>query len=144
MRSTLALRAYDLRIDNIAVVEDFQNGLPGTMADSQQLQQVFLNLITNAEYAMKGAQGRGRLVIQTRFDLEMSLIRVSFKDDGPGISEENLSKVFDPFFTIKEMGTDLGLSVSYGIVQEHGGNISAQSRLGEGATFTVELPPSIE
>jgi hypothetical protein len=68
------------------------------------------------------------------------LISVSFKDDGPGISEENLSKIFDPFFTTKETGTGLGLSVSYGIIQEHGGGISSQSRLGNGATFTVGLP----
>jgi CheY-like chemotaxis protein len=110
------------------------------MADPQQLQQVFLNLLTNAEYAMKEAHGRGRLEIQTRSNLERTLLRVSFKDDGSGISEENLSNVFEPFFTTKETGTGLGLSVSYRIVQEHEGTISVKSRLGEGATFTVELP----
>jgi two-component system NtrC family sensor kinase len=138
--STIALRAYDLKVNNIAVIEDFQTDLPKTMADPHQLQQVFLNLITNAEYAMKMTHGRGRLEIQTRFNLERTLISVSFKDDGPGISEENLSKIFDPFFTTKETGTGLGLSVSYGIIQEHGGDISTQSRLEKGATFTVELP----
>jgi PAS domain S-box-containing protein len=140
LRNTIALKAYDLKVNNIAVVEDFQADLPETMADTNQLQQVFLNLITNAEYAMKKEHGFGKLEIQTRLDLERSLIRVSFKDDGPGISEENLSKIFEPFFTTKEGGTGLGLNVSYGIIKEHGGNISAQSRLGDGAIFTVELP----
>jgi len=140
LRITIALRAYDLRINNITVIEDFQSHLPTTMADPNQLQQVFLNLITNAEYAMKQAHGGGRLEIQTRSNLERTWIRISFKDDGAGISQENLSKVFDPFFTTKEDGTGLGLSVSYGIIQEYGGKISAQSRLGKGAAFTVELP----
>jgi signal transduction histidine kinase/ActR/RegA family two-component response regulator len=140
LRSTVALKSYDSKVNNVAVVEDFQADLPRTMADPQQLQQVFLNLLTNAEYAMKEAHGFGRLEIQTRFDLERSLIRISFKDDGSGISEENLSKVFESFFTTKETGTGLGLSVSYRIVQEHKGTISVKSRLGEGATFTVELP----
>jgi len=140
LRSTIALKSYNSKINNVDIVEDFQADLPSTMADSQQLQQVFLNLLTNAEYAMKEAHGHGRLEIQTRFDLERSLIRISFKDDGFGISEENLSKVFEPFFTTKKTGTGLGLSVSYRIVQEHGGTISVKSRLGEGTTFTVELP----
>ncbi|MDI6761751.1 MAG: response regulator [Thermodesulfobacteriota bacterium] len=140
LRSTVALKSYDSKANNVAVVEDFQADLPRTMADPQQLQQIFLNLLTNAEYAMKEAHGRGRLEIQTRFDLERSLIRISFKDNGSGISEENLSKVFESFFTTKETGTGLGLNVSYKIVQEHGGTIFVKSRLGEGATFTVELP----
>jgi PAS domain S-box-containing protein len=96
LRSTIALKSYDSKVNNIAVVEDFQADLPRTMADPHQLQQVFLNLLTNAEYAMKEARGHGRLEILTRFDLERSLIRISFKDDGSGISEENLSKVRIP------------------------------------------------
>jgi PAS domain S-box-containing protein len=140
LRSTIALKSYNSKINNVDIVEDFQADLPGTMADPQRLQQVFLNLLTNAEYAMKEAHGRGRLEIQTRSNLERTLLRVSFKDDGSGISEENLSNVFEPFFTTKETGTGLGLSVSYRIVQEHEGTISVKSRLGEGATFTVELP----
>lgn len=140
LRSTIALKSYDSKVNNVAAVEDFQADLPRTMADPQQLQQVFLNLLTNAEYAMKEAHGRGRLEIQTRSNLERTLLRVSFKDDGSGISEENLSNVFEPFFTTKETGTGLGLSVSYRIVQEHGGRISVKSRLGEETTFTVELP----
>ncbi|MBS3905422.1 MAG: response regulator [Syntrophaceae bacterium] len=140
LRSTVALKSYDSKANNVAVVEDFQADLPRTMADPQQLQQVFLNLLTNAEYAMKEAHGRGRLEIQTRSNLERTLLRLSFKDDGSGISEENLSNLFEPFFTTKETGTGLGLSVSYRIVQEHEGTISVKSRLGEGTIFTVELP----
>jgi len=140
LRSTIALKSYDSKINNVDIVEDFQADLPRTMADPQQLQQVFLNLLTNAEYAMKEADGCRRLEIQTRSDLERSLIRIYFKDNGSGISEENLSNVFESFFTTKETGTGLGLSVSYRIVQEHEGTISVKSRFGEGATFTVELP----
>jgi len=114
--------------------------LPWTVADAGQLQQVFLNLIVNAETAMKLTHGRGRLLIET--EASDDTIRVSFKDDGPGIPEENLGRVFDPFFTTRDVGegTGLGLSVCHGIIAEHNGRIYAESRLGKGATFIVELP----
>jgi CheY-like chemotaxis protein len=114
--------------------------LPVTIADAGQLQQVFLNLIVNAETEMKLARGSGRLSIKTE-QIDNN-IRVSFKDDGPGIAEENLERIFNPFFTTRQVGqgTGLGLSVCYGIVSEHGGRIYAESKLGKGATFIVELP----
>ncbi len=112
------------------------------MADYFQLQQVYLNIVINAEHFMIEAHHRGTLVITT--ERVGNIIRTSFADDGPGITEENLGHVFDPFFTTKEVGrgTGLGLSICHGIVAEHGGRIYAESKLGKGATFTVELPIS--
>jgi signal transduction histidine kinase len=104
------------------------------------LQQVFLNIIINAEFFMIDAHGGGTLVITT--EKAGNTVRASFADDGPGISVENKGHLFDPFFTTKEIGrgTGLGLSISYGIVAEHGGTLSAESEPGKGATFIVVLP----
>jgi len=101
---------------------------------------VFLNLITNAEQAIKEAHGKGSLVIETRKVVEM--IQITFADDGPGIPAANLDRVFEPFFTTKGVGqgTGLGLSICYGIIKEHGGRIYVESGEGEGATFVVGLP----
>jgi two-component system NtrC family sensor kinase len=139
---TIELRSYELVVNNIEIVRELGRNLPKTIADSHQLQQVFLNVITNAEYAMLQAHGRGRLVIRSWADHQSSRIVVEIADDGPGIPEAQISKIFDPFFTTKDVGkgTGLGLSLSYGIIKEHGGNIYAVSRPGEGATFFIELP----
>lgn len=140
LERTMELRAYELGVNGIQVVLELQPDLPQTLADFHQLQQVFLNIIVNAEQAMVEAHGRGRLHIKTsRVD---QAIRVGFTDDGPGIPREHLSRVFDPFFTTKEPGegTGLGLSICYGIVQEHRGRIWVESIHGQGATFTVEIP----
>jgi signal transduction histidine kinase len=89
---------------------------------------------------MAEAHKGGRL--EVRSEVDGGMIKVSFKDDGPGISDENMSRIFDPFFTTKEVGkgTGLGLSICFGIVETHGGRIYAQSKIGEGATFIVEIP----
>jgi signal transduction histidine kinase len=104
------------------------------------LQQVFINIIVNAEQAMLEAHGRGKLTIATEWVGDA--VRISITDDGPGISPDNMKKLFHPFFTTREVGkgTGLGLSICHGIVTEHGGKIYAQSELGKGATFVVELP----
>ncbi len=138
---TLALRTYQLKVDNVQVVKELCHNLPPTTADDYQLQQVFLNIINNAHQAMVGEQDGGTLTIGSEL-LKDDIIRISFADTGPGIKAEILDKVFDPFFTTKEVGagTGLGLSVSHGIVQEHGGRIWAESEPGQGATFVVELP----
>jgi CheY-like chemotaxis protein len=110
------------------------------MADAGQLQQVFLNIILNAETEMITAHGGGNLLVKTeRMD---DAIRVSIKDDGPGIARKNLEKIFDPFFTTRDVGegAGLGLSVCHGLVTGHRGKIYAESKLGKGATFIVELP----
>ncbi|MCH7654901.1 MAG: hypothetical protein IIC95_02815 [Chloroflexi bacterium] len=136
----LELRAYELRVSNIELRKDFAADLPEIPADPHQLQQVFLNLVINAEQAMTAAHGRGVLSITTKRVGEA--LHVVVTDDGPGIPSENLGRVFDPFFTTKEVGagTGLGLSVCYGIIQEHGGEIRVASEEGRGTTFVVELP----
>jgi PAS domain S-box-containing protein len=136
----LTLRAYEQNVSNIQISTKLAPNLPEVMADYSQLQQVFINIILNAEAAMLEARNGGTLTIITKkFNHS---IRASFADDGPGISKENLNRIFDPFFTTKEVGkgTGLGLSVCHGIIAEHGGRIYARSKPGKGATFIVELP----
>ena len=136
----LELRAYEIRVSNIELRKDFQADLPETSADLHQLQQVFLNLVINAEQAMTAAHGRGVLSIKTQ--RVRDVLQVVVTDDGPGIPDELISQIFDPFFTTKEVGTGtgLGLSVCYGIIKEHGGELRVESEHGKGTTFTVELP----
>ncbi|HYL46190.1 MAG TPA: ATP-binding protein [Candidatus Limnocylindrales bacterium] len=138
---TLALRSYELKVENILVECDLAPGLPETMADPYQLQQVILNLLVNAEQALLQGKGQGRVLIRTR-SLLGNRIGLEVSDDGPGIPPEAISRVFDPFFTTKPsgVGTGLGLSIVYGIVQQHGGEVAVENLSGGGARFTVELP----
>ena len=107
------------------------------MSDRGQLQQVFLNIINNAFAAV---EDHGRIEIGIR-DAGEGKLAVWISDNGVGIPEEHLSRIFDPFFTTKKgAGTGLGLSITYGIVQKLGGEITVQSRVGEGTRFTVTLP----
>jgi PAS domain S-box-containing protein len=142
IEGVLTLRAYEQKVSNIQIVTKLAPDMPEVMADYSQLQQVFINIILNAEAAMLEANNGGKLTITTQ-KLNHS-VRASFADDGPGITKENLDRIFDPFFTTKEVGkgTGLGLSVCHGIIAEHGGKIYARSKLGNGATFIVELPIS--
>jgi two-component system, NtrC family, sensor kinase len=142
LEKTVDLRSYELQVNNIEISRELDRDLPRTIADAHQLQQVFLNVVTNAEQAMLEAHGKGRLTIRTSADLQNSRIVVKMIDDGPGIPESHLTRIFDPFFTTKEVGkgTGLGLSLSYGIIKEHGGNIYARSHLGKGSMFVIELP----
>lgn len=142
--TSLQLRAYELKTNNIEVVRRLDRDLPWTMADPGQLQQVFLNLIMNAETAMRAAHGGGRLTVSSR--RKDDTICVSFRDNGPGISKADLEKIFDPFFTTKDVGegTGLGLSICHGIVSEHKGRIYARSKPGRGSTFYMELPIEVE
>ncbi len=140
LERVLELRSYDLRVKNIDLDLDLDPHLPLTMSDPDQIQQVLFNIITNAEHAMLSAHGKGKLKIRTR--AEKGYVLLSFADDGIGIPAENLRRVFDPFFTTKEggQGTGLGLTISYGIVDDHAGRIRVESRASRGATFVVELP----
>ena len=142
IRETLALRSYEQRLTNIAVIEALAAGLPLVFADGHQVQQVLLNLVINAEQAMLAANGRGTIVVRTWQDPERETVILEINDDGPGIPTDLQPKIFDPFFTTKEVGkgTGLGLTVAYAIVQEHGGRIRLESRVGSGASFYVELP----
>jgi PAS domain S-box-containing protein len=141
---TLALRAYEHRMTNIAVDAALASGLPQVFADPHQIQQVLLNLVINAEQAMLSANGRGSLVVRTWHNSDDDAVVVEVNDDGPGVPVDVRTKIFDPFFTTKEVGkgTGLGLTVAYAIVQEHGGHIHVESRPGRGASFVVEFPVS--
>ena len=136
----LRLRAYEQKVNNIEVEKHLANDIPEIMIDPFQLQQVFLNIIVNAEFAMLEAHKKGKLVVTT--ERSENIVRITFADDGTGITKENLKHMFDPFFTTKEVGkgTGLGLSICHGIVTEHGGQIYARSGRGQGATFIIELP----
>ena len=144
IRETLAMRAYEQHVSNIAVIEALAEGLPQVMADSHQIQQVLLNLVINAEQAMLTTNGRGSLVVRSWHDPDREAVCIEVNDDGPGVPQEMTGKIFDPFFTTKEVGegTGLGLTVAYAIVQEHGGRIKVDSAAGRGASFYVELPVS--
>jgi two-component system NtrC family sensor kinase len=144
LQSSLELRAYELKTSNIEVVTNLAPNLPEIMVDFHQIQEVFLNIILNAEQVMTEAHGGGRLSIKTR-QIE-DCIRVSFTDDGLGIPAEHLDKLFDPFFTTRweKGGTGLGLSACHSIVTEHGGRINAKSQPGKGTTFVVGLPLATE
>jgi len=137
---TLELRKYALETSNIQVRTRLAQGLPLTLADAGQIQQVFLNIVLNAEAEMKLSRGKGSLFITT--ELVDNTIKIAFTDDGPGITRENMNKIFNPFFTTREVGqgTGLGLSICHGIVADHDGKIYAESGPGNGATFYVELP----
>ncbi|GAB4413229.1 MAG: hypothetical protein OHK0032_09290 [Thermodesulfovibrionales bacterium] len=137
---TVELKLYELRVNDIDVELDLDPSLPRTMADGYQLQQVFLNLLNNAQHAIKDKGVRGKITIRSR--CENNRIVLSFSDSGTGIPENIISRIFDPFFTTKDVGkgTGLGLSISYGIIKEHGGSINVISRQGEGATFIIDLP----
>jgi CheY-like chemotaxis protein len=142
VRETLALRSKEQRASNIMVVDALAAGLPGLFADGYQMQQVVLNLVINAEQAMLSAHGRGLLILRSWHDEDLDSVVLEVNDDGPGIPEEVQPKVFDPFFTTKNVGkgTGLGLTVAYAIVQEHGGRIRLESRMGRGTSFYVEVP----
>jgi PAS domain S-box-containing protein len=140
VEDVLRLRTYEQKVNNIEIEKHLAENLPDIMMDHFQMQQCFLNIVVNAEFAMLEAHNEGKLIITTEQDGD--IVRTSFTDNGPGISRENLKRIFDPFFTTKEVGkgTGLGLSICHGIVQEHGGKIYARSEKGQGATMIVELP----
>lgn len=136
---TLRLRGYSLRSAGIDVRMDLAPSLPRVSGDLQRLQQVLLNLVINAEHALQGTEHRQLMVRSERIEEGVVL---SVTDSGVGMTEETRQRIFEPFFTTKPVGegTGLGLSVSYGIVRAHGGDIEVSSRPGEGTTFRVLLP----
>jgi two-component system NtrC family sensor kinase len=140
LERVLELRTYDFRVKNIDVELELDPELPETMVDADQIQQVFLNVVINAEQAMLSAHGQGTLTV--RSERKDGALRISFQDDGPGMAPETVRRIFDPFFTTKDTGegTGLGLTISYGIIEDHGGRIWAESEPGRGTTFTIELP----
>ena len=138
IQKSLELLIPRLRGSNIEVVVKLQPDMPKTMADPHQMQRVFTNIIANAEQAMTEAHGKGRLHVKGQVAGE--IIRITFDDDGPGIKPKDLKTIFDPFFSTKEAGLGLGLSICCAILESHGGSIYAMNRPEKGATFVVELP----
>lgn len=138
---TMALREYELKIQNIAVRCDLEENLPATLADPHQLQQVVLNLVINAEQAIRATRSKGRIQVRTR-KLPGARLAVEISDDGPGIPPEISPRVFDPFFTTKPpgIGTGLGLAIVHRIVEQHEGKVSFENLPAAGAKFTIELP----
>lgn len=138
VEDTLALREYDLRINNIHIHRDLERNLPLTGADAHQLQQVFLNILNNAVDAILERSDRGEIWVRTSQNDRR--IVTEFVDSGPGMQDTH--RVFDPFYTTKPVGkgTGLGLSICYGIISEHGGEISVRNATGQGAAVSVSLP----
>ncbi|MFC2066941.1 sensor histidine kinase [Chloroflexota bacterium] len=136
---------YFLSNNKIDTIMRLDSKLPKMLVDGNQLQEVFLNLIINAESSIVEAHRgkRGKLIITT--ETSGDSIYISFGDDGIGINKENLGKIFNPFFTIMEpgTGTGLGLSISKGIISRHGGEISAESQPSKGAIFVIKLPVTV-
>jgi len=159
LKSVFDILAYDLRSNNINLVTEFSPDVPSTMADPHKLQQVFVNLITNAKQALVESKEDGQLTVVTQTGASLynkrscgrqgmadpvidKVIRIIVRDTGPGIPAAVLPHVFDPFYTTKPIGggTGLGLSVCHGIIREHGGYMWVESTEGKGASFYVELP----
>ena len=140
-RRVLALRSYDHQSRGVKVVSDFAEPLPGVYVDDGQIQQALLNLVLNAEQAMKG-EVSPQLTITAVAEPESSSVLVSVSDNGHGITPENLRRVFDPFFTTRGVGegTGLGLSIVYGIIRDHGGEVWADSGPGAVTTFHIRRP----
>ena len=135
----LDLTFGELHVAEVKISKHFTPGLPGVWADTNQLQQVLVNLVNNAKQAMAEVDGERRLhVAVDRAGPER--LRLQVEDTGPGIPAEVIARIFDPFVTTKRDGTGLGLSISYGIIREHGGTLTAESAPGRGARFIVELP----
>jgi two-component system NtrC family sensor kinase len=135
------LRAYDSRLKSIGVQATFADDLPPVYVDGGQVQQALLNLVLNAEQAMKESPVK-RLHIDVRSEPDCGTVLLRVSDTGHGIDSANLARVFDPFFTTRVVGegTGLGLSIVYGIVRDHGGQIWVESEPGTGTTFSVRLP----
>ena len=141
-REAVELLAYELRTGNVEVVLDLTEDLPTLWADAHRLHQVLVNLIVNAQHAMRGVTSARRLTLTTRFDRERDRVWLEVGDTGSGIPPEIRARIFEPFFTTKPtgQGTGLGLSLCQGIVEEHGGTITVESAPGRGAKFRIELP----
>ena len=138
---TLLLNASLLVIANVRSDTRLDANLPEVAGTEDQLQQVLMNLVSNAVQAMEPRDG-GVLRIETKLSQSRNKVLIKVKDNGIGIPEENMPKLFEPFFTTKKKGkgVGLGLSVVYGIIQEHGGSIRVDSKVGEGSTFKVKIP----
>jgi len=137
LNRTINLIAHHKDFNKIELVRNFPDNLPDVVFDEDQIQQVFMNLIVNA---MEALPAGGRLDIRVLHNRAIGAVDIVFADNGPGISKENQEKIFDPFFTTKDMGNGLGLSISLGIIENHGGKLTVQCPEKGGTVFTVRLP----
>ena len=140
VKNVLKLREYEEKASNITVVTNLEENISPVPVDKWQLQQIFLNLISNAEAAIKEVNRPGIITIGTQ--RTNNHVNIVFSDNGCGIKKQVLPRIFDPFFTTKEIGkgTGLGLSICYSIIVKHGGKINVKSQVNEGTTFTIRLP----
>ncbi|HSD31908.1 MAG TPA: MASE4 domain-containing protein [Gemmatimonadales bacterium] len=146
VEDSVELLAYELRNDNVEVVLSLAADLPILWADGHQLQQVLVNMITNAHHAVRQRPADARMIsITTRSDLVLRQVHIEIADTGPGIASEIRGRIFEPFFTTKPVGqgTGLGLSLCRGIVDEHGGTITVESEPGQCTTFHITLPVTV-
>ena len=142
LQRVVALRAAACRTADIEVVRHYDDKLPRLQSDPLLLHQAFLNMVMNAEQAIAATGRSGRIEITTAVAAPPHRLVTRVRDTGNGIPADGLSRIFEPFYTTKEVGrgTGLGLAIAYGIVQEHGGQIVAANHPDGGAVFTVELP----
>lgn len=137
VNKALSILENEFRLHHIDIRKELSDGMEDILLDENQMEQVFVNLLLNAVEAI---QEHGIITIRSFMGMDQKNEIVEIEDNGCGISSEYLSKIFEPFFSSKANGTGLGLSVSYGIVQKHGGQIHAFSRLGQGTRFSIEMP----
>ncbi len=142
MDEVLSVVQHHFELEKIIIQKEFAPRIPAIAMDEAKMKQVFMNLIMNARQAMK----RGTVRIETRYDEAGAKAVVRVIDEGTGIEARHMTRIFDPFFTTKPTGegTGLGLSVSYGIVKDHGGEILVESEVDKGSTFTVILPVLVQ
>ncbi|MFH1061314.1 MAG: ATP-binding protein [Candidatus Omnitrophota bacterium] len=134
---TLLLAAHDSKKEKIEIIKEYADNLPLILADAKKLQQAFLNLIMNAFSAMENV---GNLTIKTEYKPESKVAKVTFADTGIGIESNNLAKIFDPFFTAKQGGTGLGLTITHQIIATHKGRIDVESKIDKGTKFIISFP----
>jgi signal transduction histidine kinase len=143
IEKSLQLLSEQLRLHGIKLIKNLDSNLPKVNGDANQMQQVFINFITNAREAMDDLpkEAKRELTIITRPNPDKERVEIIFKDTGSGIPDDIKDKIFDAFFTTKgPQSTGLGLSLNYGMVQEHGGDIEVETKVGQGTTFIVRLP----
>jgi signal transduction histidine kinase len=140
LEKALSMLANEFRLRHIRLEKQLADEVPDIFLDDKQIQQVFINVILNAVQAV---EKKGVIIVRSMVVPEDKLVRVEISDSGGGISNEDLARLFEPFFSTKSNGTGLGLSVSYNIIQNHGGDIQVESMPGEGTCFTIDLPVSL-
>lgn len=144
VEKVLGLIGYEIKRQNIVVQKQFQPDLPKVSGDSQLLQQVIFDIVSNAKWAIQQKSGKegGTITIKTEYEPKSKQVCIWISDTGIGIPQENLQRIFEPFFTTRAVGegTGLGLSIVYNIVKEHKGTIEVESKVNEGSTFRINLP----